>query len=72
MVAELERRADKCRLRCRDVGSFDDRVDDGAAFASLGIPEKEPVHFSESSRSNSIFDQVIVDFNLSVLKIDFQ
>ena len=46
---------------------FDDGVEDGAAFASLGIAKEEPVLFADSRRTNGIFDQVVIDLEPTVL-----
>jgi hypothetical protein len=54
------------------TAALNDRVDDRATFSRGGVSEKEPILFSESGRSDRVLHQIIVDFNLSVLEIDFQ
>src|SRR4029077_7508267 len=54
------------------AATLNDRVDNRTAFSRVGVSEKEPVLFSESRRSNRVLHEIVVDFNLSILEINFQ
>ena len=54
------------------AAALNDRVDDRATFSSVGVAEEEPVLFSKSGRANRILNQIIIDFDLRVLQINFQ
>ena len=42
------------------------RVNHGAAFASFGMPNEQPVLFSKGAGSNRIFNQVVINLQSAV------
>ena len=47
-------------------------IEDGGGLSGVGAAEKEPVLFAHSGFANSVFDEIIVDFQMSVAGIDDQ
>lgn len=45
-------------------------VEDGAAVTCISIAEKEPVFLSNGCGADGVFDEVVVDLNLSVTEVD--
>jgi len=52
------------------AATLDNGVEDGAAFAGIGIAEEEPVLFSERRRSNRVLDQIIINLKSAIFEID--
>jgi hypothetical protein len=49
------------------AATFDDSVNDGSAFSGIGIAHEEPVLFSKSGWTNSIFQEVVVDSHIEAI-----
>lgn len=45
------------------------RVEDGGALAGVGVPDKQPVLFSDARGPDRIFDQVIVEATFAVMQM---
>jgi hypothetical protein len=52
--------------------TFDDRVNDRTAFSGVGVSEEQPVLLSKGGWSDRIFNQIVVDFDPRILKINLQ
>ncbi len=53
------------------TATFDDGVDDGAAFSGLGLSDEEPILFSDGRWSDRVFDQVVVHFDAPIGEVMF-
>jgi hypothetical protein len=53
--------APSVRLDVVAPAAFDDRVDDGTAFACVGFPEKQRFFFPRAAERGRISNEVIVD-----------
>lgn len=51
---------------------FDDRVEDGTAFARFGVADEEPVLLPHGGGADGIFDEVVVDLQAAILEEDEQ
>lgn len=49
---------------------FDDGVKDGATLSSLCFAKKQPVLLAQRSRTDDVFDEVVIDLKPAVLKVD--
>ncbi len=47
----------------------DQRVEDGGALTGVGMPDKQPVLFSDARGPDRIFDQVIVEATFAVMQM---
>ena len=47
---------------------FDDGVNQGAAVAGIGFPDEEPVLLADGRWTNGVFDQVVVDFQETIVE----
>ena len=45
------------------------RVEDGGAFAGIGVPDKQPVLFSDARGPDRVFDQLIVEATFAVMQM---
>ena len=45
------------------------RVEDGGALAGIGVPDKQPVLFSDARGPDRVFDQVIVEATFAVMQM---
>jgi hypothetical protein len=54
------------------AAAFDNRVNDCAPFASLGVTKEQPILFSQCGGSDRILNQVVADFYCGVFEMDFQ
>ena len=54
------------------AAAFDEGVEDGAAFAGLGVADEEPVFLADRGGADGVFDQVIVDLDATVFEEDVQ
>ena len=58
------------RIESATSAALDDGVEDGAAFPGLGFANEQPVFLSEGGGPDGIFDEVLVDLDASVVKIN--
>src|SRR5687768_11752260 len=54
------------------TAAFDERINDGAAFAGSGFADEEPVFLSDGGGANGILDQIIVDLDATVPQVNLQ
>ena len=47
----------------------DERVEDGGAATGVGMPDKQPVLFSDRGGPDGVFDQIVVEHGLAVLEV---
>ena len=47
----------------------DERIDDGGSVAGIGVPNEQPVLFSDGRGPDGLFDQVVIDSGTSVSKM---
>jgi hypothetical protein len=52
--------------------AFNDRVDHRTAFSGVGVSEEQLVLLSKGGGPDRVFDQVVVDFNERILKVNLQ
>ena len=56
------------RIDAAGAATLDDGVEDGAAFAGIGIAEEEPVFLSKRGGTNGVLDEIIVDFDSTIFE----
>src|ERR1700728_2680856 len=52
------------------AATFDDSVEDGAAFAGLGFADEQPVFLAEGGGTDGVFHQVLVNLDPPVVEVD--
>ena len=60
------------RIDTAAATAFDDGVEDGAALASVGGTDEQPVLFAQGGGPDGVFDQVVVNLEATVVEINAQ
>ena len=60
------------RVQPASSAVFDDRINDGAALAGIGIADEEPFFLADGGGANGIFHQIVVYLDAAIFQKDFQ